>query len=223
VLFRSMLDDTDLRAQETQLMAGLDNTKLNLSLAAVNLERTKNDFTRVASVYKSGNSTPEQYDHAAKALDTAKIQYSIAEAQIETAKAQLGVIETQLGNMKITAPIAGIIAKRNYSIGEVVQPGQSIFLINNLEDVWVIANFEETKIRMIRVGTQADINVDAYPNIRFKGKVEQVSAAIVPPPFSIGESTKTTQKIPVKIIFNAVPEGARLMPGMSVEVTIKVN
>jgi RND family efflux transporter MFP subunit len=217
------LDDTDLRAQEAQLLAALNNTKLNLSLADVNLKRTKNDFDRITPVYKSGNSTPEQYDHAAKALDAAKVQYSIAEAQIATAKAQLGITETQLSNTKILSPIMGIIAKRNYSVGEIVQPGQPIFVINDLDNVWIVANFEETRISLIKPGAKVDVTVDAYPNYQFKGKVSQVSAGIVPPPFSIGETTKTTQKIPVRIEFTKIPQGATLRPGMSVEVSISVN
>jgi membrane fusion protein (multidrug efflux system) len=217
------LDDTDLRAQESQLEASLNYTTLSMDLARINLERTKNDFDRIKTVFKSGNSTPEQYDHASKALDAANVQYSIAQAQIETARAQLGVVETQLTNTKIMAPISGIIAKRNYAPGEVIQPGQAIFLINDLKDVWIIANFEETKIRLIRPDQPADITVDAYPDFKFKGRVAILSAAIVPPPFSIGESTKTTQKVPIKILFDSIPDSAKLMPGLSVEVTIKVN
>jgi membrane fusion protein, multidrug efflux system len=219
----AQLDDTDLKSQEAQLQASLNYTALNVNLAKVNLDRTKNDFDRQKAVYKSGNSTPEQYDHAAKTLDAANIQYSLALAQIETAKAQLGVVETQLANTKIAAPIKGVIAKRNYSAGEVIQPGQAIFLINDLANVWVVANFEETKVRLIKPDEPVNITVDAYPGLTLKGKVAQVSAAIVPPPFSIGESTKTTQKIPIKILFNDIPESLMLLPGMSVEVTIKVN
>jgi membrane fusion protein (multidrug efflux system) len=215
------LDTKDIEAQRAQFEASLENTTLNLELAKINLERTKNDFERVKKVYKSGNSTPEQYDHAEKTLDAANVQYEIARAQIETAKAQLGIVETQLSNTNITAPIAGTIAKRNYSAGEVVQPGQAIFVINDLERAWVIANFEETKIRGVSPGAPVDITIDAYPGRTFKGHVEMVSAAIVPPPFSIGESTKTTQKIPVKILFTPVPHNVTLRPGMSVEVVVK--
>jgi membrane fusion protein (multidrug efflux system) len=217
------LDDSDLRAQENQLTASLHYTTLSASLAEVNLERAKNDFERVNSVYKAGNSTMEQLDHASKAFDAAKVQYELAKAQIETSKAQLSIVETQIQNTNITAPINGTIAKKIYSKGEIVQPGQAIFLINDLGDVWVVANYEETKIRLIKPDEDVDINVDAYPSIKFKGKVAQVSAAIVPPPFSIGESTKTTQKVPVKIIFAEIPDDVTLLPGMSVEITIKVK
>jgi membrane fusion protein (multidrug efflux system) len=217
------LDDIDLRAQETQTSASLNWEKQNLVLAKVNLEKAQSDFERIKTLFNSGNATKEQYDHAANTLEVFKVQYSIAQARINTTQAQLGGIETQLMNTRITAPISGIIAKKSVMPGEVVQPGQAIFTINDLTHIWVTANFEETKIRLIHPNEPVDITVDAYPNYPFKGWVAQVAAAIVPPPFSIGESTKTTQKIPVKILFNRIPASIVLLPGMSVEVRIKVN
>jgi membrane fusion protein, multidrug efflux system len=217
------LDDTDLRAQEAQSTAALNYAKQNLVLARVNLEKTQEDFQRSQNMLDTGVTTKEQYDHAAKAVDTANAQVSIAQSQIDSAKAQLGVIQTQLLNTRLFAPISGVIAKRLVMPGEVVQPGQAIFSINDLSHLWVTANFEETKIRLIHPGESVEISVDAYPNQPFNGRVVQIGAAIVPPPFQIGDSTKTTQKIPVKILLDRIPEGMPLLPGMSVEVKIRVN
>ncbi len=215
------LDDAELKAQEAQSNASINYAKQNLMLSKINLEKIEEDFKRTRVLYEKAFTSREEYDHALKALETAKTQYSIAGAQVETANAQLGIIKAQLLNTMINSPISGVVAEKIVMQGEVVQPGQSIFLINNLKDIWVIANFEETKIRFIKPGESVDINVDAFPNYKFKGKVSQITKAIVPPPFTIGESTKTTQKIPVKILFNDIPDSMTLLPGMSVEVKIK--
>ncbi|MGQ9632404.1 MAG: HlyD family secretion protein [bacterium] len=217
------LDDTDLRAQEALATASLNYAKQNLILAKVNLDKARDDFQRAQSLFNVGAIAKEQYDHAVRALDSANAQYSMAQAQIDTANAQLGVIETQLLNTRITAPISGVIAKQSAMLGDVVQPGQAIFSIYDLSNVWVTANFEETKFRMIRLDAPAEISVDAYPNHRFKGRVVRLGAGIVTPPFSIGEFTKTTQKIPVKISFDQIPDSMLILPGMSVEVKIKVR
>ena len=217
------LDDTDLRAQEVQTGAAQNSAQQNLVLAKVNLDRARNDFDRAKTLLDTGNATKEQYDHAAKAMDTANAQYSIAQAQVEAAKAQLGVIETQLGNTRITAPISGVIAKKSMMQGEITQPGQAIYTINDLSQVWVTANFEETKIRLIHTNQLVEVSVDAYPGQPFKARVTQIGTGIVPPPFSIGESTTTTQKIPVKITFDKIPDSVKFLPGMSVEVKIKVK
>lgn len=216
-----MLDDADLRAQEAQAAASLNYARQNQVLANVNLEKTRDDYQRARALFDSGAATKEQYAHAVKALDTADAQYAIAQAQVETAKAQLGVLETQLLNTRITAPISGVIAKKSLMAGDVVQPAQTIFTINDLARVWVTANFEETKIRRIKVGAEVRISIDAYPKVPFRGNVERIGAGILPPPFSIGEFTKTTQRIPVRIALAAFPRSFLLLPGMSAEV--KVN
>ncbi len=216
-----LLDDVDLRAQEAQATSSLDYARKNLALAGVNLKKTKDDFDRAEKVFKAGGGTQEQHNHAASALETANAEYSIAQTEIDIARAKLGVIETQLLNTRIVAPISGTIAKKPLMPGELVQPGQTIISISDLKNIWVIANFEETKIDRIKLNAPVDITVDAYSSYQFKGRVVLISAAIVPPPFSIGEFTKTTQRIPVKIEFTDVPEGMVLLPGMSVEVKIK--
>lgn len=218
-----LLDDVDLRAQEMQAASSLNYARENLVLARVNLDKTKADFNRTDTLFRGGAATREQYDHAASALETANAQYSIAKAQVDTANAQLGVIEAQLLNTRITAPISGTIAKKPLMPGELVQPGQTIFSINDLKHIWVNANFEETKISRIKVGAAVNITVDAYSSYPFKGLVSQISAAIQPPPFSIGEFTKTTQRVPVKIEFASLPDEMVLLPGMSVEVKIKAQ
>ncbi len=217
------LDDADLRAQESQAAASLNYAEKNLAVARINVDKLRGDFQRTKSLYGTGASTKEQYDHAANAMDTADAQVSLTLAQIETSRAQLGVIETQLLNTRIVAPISGTVAKQSLMQGDIAQPGQTILSINDLGSVWITANYEETKIHSIRVGAPVDITVDAHPGRVFKGKVTLISAGIVPPSFQIGEFTKTTQRIPVRIAMDEVPESTLLVPGMSVVVKVKAR
>jgi membrane fusion protein, multidrug efflux system len=217
------LDDTDLRAQEAQAAASLDYAKQNLLLVKVNLDKAQDDFNRSSALYKTGTTTKELYDHAGKALDTASAQYAIAQSQVDTSNAQLGVVETQILNTRLTAPISGVVATKSLMPGDVVQPGQTIYSVNDLSNMWVTANFEETKISRIHLGAPVLITVDAYNTYAFTGKVSLIGAGIVAPPFSIGDFTKTTQRIPIKITFDKRPESLVLLPGMSVEVKIKAN
>jgi membrane fusion protein (multidrug efflux system) len=215
------LDDADLRAQELQAESSLKYARENLRLTKVSLERAQDDFQRAKSLFTSGVNTKEQYNHATKSYETASAQYAIALAQVDTSSAQLDVIQTQLSNVRITAPINGFVAKLNYIQGDVVQPGQAILTVNDLSRIWVTANFEETKVRHIHNGARTDIYIDAYPGKAFKGHVSRIAAGIVPPSFTIGDFTKTTQRIPITIDFDYVPDALVLLPGMSVEVKIQ--
>jgi membrane fusion protein, multidrug efflux system len=216
-----VLDDADLRAQEVQAAAALNFAKRNVELSKINLDRSESDAARTRTLFGTGGATKEQVDHAANALDAANAQYAIANAQVDTAKAQLGILESQLLNTRILSPIAGTVVKKSMMQGDVVQPGQSIYTINDLDRVWVTANFEETKIARIELGAPVEVTVDAYKGRTFAGKVALVSAGIVAPAFSIGDFTKTTQRVPVRIALDS--GGARLIPGMSVEVKVRTR
>ncbi len=219
----AVLDDKDLRAQEAQALASLNYAKENLALAEVNLGKAEDDYGRSKELFSASAATKESFDHAQKALDVAKAQGTLAQASVETSSAQLGVIEAQLLNVRVSTPIDGTVEKVSLNPGDLAQPGQAILSVNKLDSVWIIANFEETKIGRIRAGAPVQITVDAYKGRDFRGRVDMIRAGIVPSAFQIGEFTKTTQRVPVKISFQALPEGAILLPGMSVEVKVSTG
>jgi membrane fusion protein (multidrug efflux system) len=223
------LDDHDLLAQEAQARANLEYARQSVTLAQVEVQSARDDYER-ATVQFRGNVIPqERYDHAKTALDQAEARYNIALAHVGTATAQLQVVEAQLDNTRITAPIAGVVAKRWALTGDVVQPGQPIFAIYNLSNVWVTANFEETKLGSIHPGDPVDITVDAYPGHRFGGEVLLIVAAaasefsLIPPNNASGNFTKVTQRVPVRISVHSVDDGPAptLRPGMSVLVKVR--
>jgi|WetSurMetagenome_2_1015567.scaffolds.fasta_scaffold07587_2 membrane fusion protein, multidrug efflux system len=228
------LDDRDLKAQRAQAKAGLEFVRQSVPVAKIGLDRAREDFDRASYQYKNKVVTREQYDHAGKALELAKAQYDVALSQVNASMAQLDVIETQLGNTEVFAPLSGVVARKWIVPGDVVQPGQPIFTLYDLGDVWVTANLEETKLGAIHVGDSVRIEVDAGRGREFAGAVTLIGAAaasrfsLIPPNNASGNFTKVTQRIPVKIsIADARPDAAggrfALLPGMSVEVKIRVK
>jgi membrane fusion protein (multidrug efflux system) len=136
----------------------------------------------------------------------------------------------QLSYAYITAPVAGIVAKRNAEIGALVQVGQTLMSIVPDENVWVTANLKETQLTHVRVGDRAEFTVDAYPGRSFEGRVESLSPAtgarfaLLPPDNATGNFTKVVQRIPVRIAVDQ-PAGSPvpLRPGMSVDMTIETG
>jgi membrane fusion protein (multidrug efflux system) len=230
----AVLDSTDLKAQEKHARAAVETAQKSADLARVGVQRATDDFDR-ASVQFEGNVIPkEEFQHARQALEAAQAQLQLALAQVTLAQAQLGVVESQLNNTKIFAPFTGIVARRWVILGDIVQPGQPIFSVYESSNVWVIANFEETKLSSIRAGDLAQLSVDAFPGKNFEGKVLFIGAAaasefsLIPPNNASGNFTKVTQRVPVKLTIREIAspstqEPARLLPGMSVTVKIDVN
>jgi membrane fusion protein (multidrug efflux system) len=231
------LDDTDLKAKEEQAKALLDLSNESINLAKVNLQKALDDFNRAEKQYKDKIIPKEQYDHAQKAYEAAKAEYNIDISKIGTAKAQLNVIKTDLNNTKIYAPMDGVVAKRWLLRGDVVTAGEPIFTIYNLNDVWVEADLEETKLASIHLGDKAEISVDTYPDREFEGEIFQIGSStasqfsLIPPSNAAGNFTKITQRVPVKISIRQVKvkgqedpsNGISLLPGMSVEIKVKVK
>ena len=127
----------------------------------------------------------------------------------------------------IRAPVAGVVSKTFVEQGEYVTPGQRLALVHDPNDIWVTANIKETSVRKLQVGDRVAVNVDAYPDQPFDGRVAVIggattaSFALLPSPNPSGNFTKITQRIPVRI---SVPQdGDKLKPGMLVEIKIDVD
>ncbi|MHB1686216.1 MAG: HlyD family secretion protein [Ignavibacteriaceae bacterium] len=227
------LDESDLRAQEAAAKAGLELAQKSIPLAQINVSRAQDDFNRAEMQFKGGITTKEQYDHAQKTLEAARAEYNIELSKISTAKSQVGVIESQLNNAIISSPMDGVVAKRWVLTGDVVQPGQPIFTIYDMKNIWVTANLEETKLGHIHLNDQVDISVDSYPDVHFQGTVFEIGNytasefSLIPPSNASGNFTKVTQRVPIKISINdpISKNGQKLIlrPGMSVEVSVKVK
>ena len=227
------LDDSDLRAQEIQAKASLAFAHENVVLAQVNLEKAESDYKRASTQFHEKIIPKEQYDHAQSEFASSQARLNIASAQVVSAQSQLGVIQTQLKNTVITSPMTGVISKRWVLTGDVVQPGQSVLTIYNVKDVWVIANLEETGLSALRLGDTVGISVDSYPNAKFAGTIIRLGSntasqfSLIPPNNASGNFTKVTQRVPIKISIQQMGDTKnshfKLLPGMSVEVKVKVR
>ena len=96
-----------------------------------------------------------------------------------------------------------------------------------IDDLWVTANYKETRLKNMRPGQPATISVDALGGEKFKGHVDSIGGAtgarfsLLPPENATGNFVKVVQRIPVKIVFEKNQDpNHRLRPGMSVEPTV---
>lgn len=152
-----------------------------------------------------------------------------AEANVARLQATLQQAELHLQYTVIRAPNTGIVSKKTVEPGEVIQPGQPVLALVNLEDVWVTANFKETQLKNMRPGQPAEIEVDAYGRT-YKGHVDSIGGAtgarfsLLPPENATGNYVKVVQRVPVKIVFEKGQDPQHLLrPGMSVVPTVFIK
>jgi len=152
-----------------------------------------------------------------------------ATAAIQQAEAKLQQAELNVSYTKIIAPMDGRITARTVQQGNYVQPGQALLALVP-RDVWVTANFKETQLTYMKPGQPVELRIDAYPNRKFKGKVDSLQAgtgarfSLLPPENAVGNYIKVVQRVPVKIVFDEeMPTNLDIAPGMSVVPTVKVK
>ena len=156
-----------------------------------------------------------------------KARAAAAEARAQQMRAALTQAELNLQYTTVKAPVRGVVSKKGINPGQVVQGGQPLLAIVQIDDVWVTANYKETQLRDMRPGQRAMISVDAYGGREYKGNVDSISGAtgarfsLLPPENATGNFVKVVQRVPVKIVLDPGQDPEHLLrPGMSVTPTV---
>jgi len=167
---------------------------------------------------------------APQQLQVMQARAAAAEAHVKQAEAELAQAELNLAHTTIQAPGPGVISRKSVEPGQVIQPGQPLMALVDLEHVWITANFKETQLASMQPGQKATVEVDALGGREFEGHVDSIAAAtgakfsLLPPENATGNFVKVVQRIPVKIVLEAGQDpGHLLRPGMSVTPTVRIR
>jgi len=124
-----------------------------------------------------------------------------------------------------------LVAKRWLLSGDIAQPSQSIYTINNNSKFWLLVYLEETKVEKLKIGQKAVFSLDMYPDVVFTGKIFTLGSttasqfSLIPASNASGNFTKVTQRVPLKISIDGTENGTKLtdyklLTGMSAVVKI---
>jgi membrane fusion protein (multidrug efflux system) len=213
-------------ADQERNAATLASREADFATARAQLASRQADLARAQAQLGSAKAEYEAQKRQRAVLDSQEL---LLRADLDSKRAALSLAMTNLGYTRIVAPEDGIVSERKVRAGQLVSPGtQVISLVQR--DVWVEANYKETQLRHIRAGDDAEIKIDAFPGIAFRGKVDQVAPAsgsqfaLLPPDNATGNFTKIVQRVPVKITLQpGQTELDRLRPGLSVIATVRTN
>lgn len=217
--------------------------------ATIEVWRTERELTRVRSLREQGTASQRDFETAQATHDAAVARVRALElrveaehalvnddAQLRLAEAELAGAALRLERTRIRAPFAGVVGRRNVEPGAVVSPGQPLLALVSADEVFVMANFKETQIEHIAIGDRADVTLDAFPGLVWRGRVDSFSPAtgaeyaLLAPEPAAGNFTKVVQRVPVKIVLPRQPSageiaggGAMLAAGLSAEVDVHVD
>ena len=177
--------------------ANQDQQQLQLQSQQIVLQNQQVEFNRTAELYASGGISKSEYDAAKTQLDVQKRQVDLIRRQLSQTSQ----------NTQLTSPISGVVTARNYDNGDMYS-GTPILTIEQLNPVKLIVNVSETYFKDIAVGMPVDIQLDAYGDELFGGKVSIVYPSI----------DKATHTFPVEI--NLPNSDQRVRPGMFARATV---
>ncbi len=208
-------------------------------------DRARTGFKTAAAVLHAAEKRKEQATAAVRAHSSAVLQAKAAlkaeeamaarfrqsiksqEGQIRRRKAQAELARLNLSYTKITAPADGFVTKKSVEIGNQVQAGQPLLAVVSFDKAYIMANYKETQLHLIKPGQRVRIKLDAFPSKRFDGHVDSIMAgtgsafSLFPPENASGNYVKVVQRIPVKMVFDNIQKVIPyLRVGMSVVPTI---
>lgn len=141
--------------------------------------------------------------------------------------AALREAQLDLDRSIVFAPATGIVTNMRLQRGEYVEEGRPVFSLITTENTWVEANLKETDLTHVKVGQEATVTIDAYPDRKFKAEVASISPAtgaefaVLPPQNATGNWVKVVQRLPVKLLIrDRNDQDAPLRAGMTVSVSI---
>ena len=200
------IDTRDVKNQYDQAVAALRAAQARLDVSAAQKKRSDDLFAQEVIT--------------AQEHETAALDYANAQAAAVKARTDADIARVRLEDATVRAPVAGTIIEKPVSLGQVITSatssasgGTTILKMADLSKVRVRALVNETDIGQVQPGQTASVNVDAFPDRRFRGTVEKVE------PQAVVQQSVTM--FPVLVTLDN-REGF-LKPGMNGEVSVLVE
>jgi len=238
-------------SQLRAVRAALSGRRSDLDLAKTDFERTKKLLARKVVSRQRWEERRKTFRVSEQSYQQALAEVAAARASLVEAKAdreRLLVLDRELAALThreteiqaqydrqtigmhdrvIRSPISGVVDKSFANASEYVSAGQRLLMVHDPKKIWVSANVRETDIKYLKLGSDATVTVDAYPDEALQGKITRIGNAatsefaLLPTPNPSGNFTKIAQRLNIRIELDTA--NTQLRPGMMVEVDIGID
>jgi len=204
--------------------ANLNAALANVNLARENMIKTGKDYGRSQQLHEQSLESEAALDTSYAAAEVEKARHQSMLDQAEQTRAALKQARDDLSKTTIYAPMAGTVSRLEKEEGEIALGSQFqedvIMVISNLEGMEALVDVDENDIVSVALGDEAAIEVDALPDVRFKGAVTEIASSAK----ISGEGT-TDQRTEFEVKIAVREPGSALRPGMtaSAEITTEVR
>jgi membrane fusion protein (multidrug efflux system) len=161
--------------------------------------------------------------------DTAESNYLAVKGQHDRINARIEQDRVDLSYAVVRAPHAGRVGRRMVEAGSYAHAGQALVSFVAGDERFVIANFKETQLARVAVGTPAEVTVDALAGRTFQATVQSHSPAsgaifsLLPPDNATGNYIKIVQRVPVKLQFTALSPQDKQLLAVGLNATVRIR
>jgi RND family efflux transporter MFP subunit len=153
--------------------------------ANAELVQAKQAFDRASELFKRTLISQQALDDARANLQSKEALYTSAlqnaknlGASIRSSEATMKLANRELRDTEIRAPFDGFVEKRLVNLGELVKAQMPVMVVVRLDPLKVIAEIPEKMAPWIHPGLEAELQVDAYRDKKFTGKVSRISPGV---------------------------------------------
>lgn len=207
--------------------ASYKSSLANNNLAAANLEKARLELGRAEALHKSSLISESAFLEVKTAYDVQRATHETSTHQVAQAKAALARAEDDLSKTSIQSPIDGTVTKLRSQRGERVvgtamMAGTEIMTIADLSLMEARVDVGEIDVVDIAIGQKAILEVDAFRDKKFHGKVTEIANAAKGAAGSAQMATSSTEatRFEIKIL---IEESEAFRPGMTVNARIETH
>jgi HlyD family secretion protein len=214
------VDPSKTKANVDALSASRQAALADLESTKARAEQAKADFQRAENNFKNGIISQVEFENARIALTTAENTVTSSEKRIEQATSNLEEARVNHSKTTIRAPIDGIVTSRRIELGETAvvgmqnSPGTVLMTISDMSRVEAEMEVDEAAIPNVKLGQDAQVRIDAYPNQTFKGTVTEVGGS----PLLANAGAQAAVKFKVRVQIIDPPD--TIKPGLSAQADI---
>ena len=218
------LDRERYLAAVENAQAAVSAAEANVALVHENLVRTENQFKRSKDLQASGLESQAMFESKQAEYQVEVARSKSAKDQVEQAKAMLKQARDDLSKTSIYAPMSGIISALNKELGEIALGSQFqkdvILVIADLSEMEAQVNVDENDIVSLAIGQPAELEVDALPDQKLTGVVDEIAISA-----NSTATGSTEQKTEFEITIRITGPPPALRPGMtaSADIITKTN
>ena len=200
----------ELQEQVRQAEAAFDVARATVRQREADLKFAQTNLDRSRSLFERQLLPRQTLDDADARQQSSHAQLDLSRAQFNQAQARLDELRITLASTEIRSPVNGFVGKRLLDPGAFVSPNTPVVSVVEISRVRLVANVVEKDLRRVRVGSAAQVEVDAFPGEHFEGRIARLAPVLDP-------ATRTAQ-----MEVEVPNDDFRLKPGMYSRVKLTV-